>query len=182
MKAFKILVILIIALGIIYYQLDKHLFYYGKNDLHIYHLLPLKIEPEYRYPFEGGFALRDEYGFTIAAKGNTYPVNNEKILINRVLKYGFNAKDLVAVVIDANKTKYYVKFTQDQKDNSEVDATMDVGNKLDNLKLYKWIDIDGSDDYIRKLMRYRTYIMFVLIILFLTPIYKLVKYRKFGIR
>jgi len=177
MKTFKILAILIIVLGIIYFQLDKRLFYYGRNDLHIYHLLPFSIEPDYQPPFEGGFALRDENGFSIAGKGVAYRVNNRTIWINTVLKYGFNTQHFVAVVNDSNKTKYYVKFNQNQKDKS-VNATMEGDNKFNNLKLDKWINIEGNEDYIWRLYLYRNYSMLLVITLFLTLIYKLVRYRK----
>jgi len=77
MKTLKILFVSIIALAIIYYQLDKSLIYYGKNDLPIYHPLPFKIVPEYKPEFEGGFALRDKY---------------EVAFINEVLAYEFDSK------------------------------------------------------------------------------------------
>ena len=66
MKRFKILIIavIIIITAIAYYQLDKQLSYYGRNNLHIYHLLPYNVEPDYQPPFEGGFALRQEDGST----------------------------------------------------------------------------------------------------------------------
>ncbi len=174
MKTFKIFAILIVIIGITYYQLDKRLFYYGRNDLHIYHLLPLKIEPEYRPPFEGGFGLMDEYGFAIAGTGVAYPVNNKTILINRVLKYGFDAEHLVAMVIDSNKTKYYVKFS---KGSSVINATMELDKGRD-LALYKWINIEGNDDYIWNLVLYRNYIMLIVIVLLFMLIYKLVMYKK----
>jgi hypothetical protein len=183
MKAFKILVTPILILGIIYYQLDKRLFFYGRNDLRIYHLLPFKIVPDYQPKFEGGFALReeDEDGFSIAGNGVAYPVNGREIWINSVVKYGFNAQHLVAVVCDSNKTKYYVKFNQDSKASSGFNASMEVANKPDNFKLDKWIDIDDNDDYVRKLVLYRNYLELLIIILFLSLIYRLIKHIKFAI-
>jgi len=135
------LVTLITIIGIIYYQIDKSLFYYGKNDLNIYNLLPLKIQPEFRYPFEAGFALDDESGLRIAAKEIAYPVDDKMVSINKVLKYGFDAKHLIAVVNDIKKTKYYVEFSQDPKDSSVVNASMNINDNLNNLHLYKWINI-----------------------------------------
>jgi hypothetical protein len=177
MKAFKILVILIVILGIIYYQLDKRLFYYGRNDLHIYHSLPLNIQPDYQPPFEGGFALRNEDGLSVAGKGIAYPVNNKMIWINKILKYGFSDQDLVATAIDSNKTKYYLKFYWEPKNRSVVNATMDIDNNL-HANLYKWIDIDGNEDYIWKLVLYRNYLMFTIFILLITLVYIFIRYKK----
>jgi hypothetical protein len=178
MKTFKILGILIIILGIIYYQLDKNLFYYGRNKLHIYHLLPYNVEPDYSPPFEGGFALREEDGFSIAGKGVAYLVNNRKIWINDVLAYGFNKEHIVAVVIDSGKTKYGIKFNQDQKNISEISGTMMVDNDLGKSNLYKWIKIDGNDDYIWNLVLWRNCLMFTIFILLISLTYKLARYKK----
>jgi len=183
MKVFKIiLVILIIAVGIIYYQQDKRLFYYGRNDLHIYHLLPYNIEPDYRPPFEGGFALRQEDGFSIAGKGVAYSVNNKKIWINSVLKYGFYKQKLIAIIIDSNRTEYYLKFNQDHRDSSEINGTLMINNKADNPNQYRWIKIDGNDDYILNLALWRNCLMFITIGLFLVLIYILVKHKRMKLR
>ncbi len=177
MKAFKILAILIVILGIIYYQLDKRLFYYGRNDLGIYHLLPFNIHPEYQPPFEGGFALRNEDGLSIAGDGIAYPVNNRMIWIDKILKYGFSDQDLVAIAIDSNKTRYYLKFYWDPK-KRYVDATMYIDNKPLNSNLYKWVDVDGNEDYIWQLELYRNYLSLTIFILSIGLFYILRKYRK----
>ncbi len=173
MKTFKILAILIVVVGIIYYQLDKQLFYYGRHDLHIYHLLPFNVQPDYYPPFEGGFALRNQDGLSIASQSDAYPVNNKMISIYKVLKYGFNKQDLVAIVVDSKKTKYYLKFYWDPN-ISTVNATMDIYNRPINSNLYKWIDIDDNEDYIRKIFLFRNYSMFIVIIFLLIFLYKLV--------
>lgn len=126
MKTLKIISILIVIVGALYYQLDKRLFYFGRNDFSIYNLLPLNIKPEYRPSFEGGFALKDNYGLTIAAKGNPHPVDNKTVLIDRVLRYGFDDNNLTAIVTDGKRNKYYVKFVQDQKDKSVIKAKMET--------------------------------------------------------
>ena len=59
------LLIFTLILGVAYFALDRQLFYYGKHDLNIYNSLPLKIKPEFRYDFEGGFVLWDEYGISL---------------------------------------------------------------------------------------------------------------------
>ncbi len=180
MKRFKILIIavIIIITAIAYYQLDKQLFYYGRNNLHIYHLLPYNVEPDYQPPFEGGFALRQEDGFSIAGKGVSYTVNNKKIWINEVLKYGFHKKNLIAFVTDSNRTEYYVKFNQGHSSSSEINGTIMFDNKEANSNQYQWIKIVGNDGYILNLALWRNCLMFIAISLFLVLIYVLVKHRR----
>jgi hypothetical protein len=69
MKLNKILLVFILIIGSIYYVLDRQLFYYGKNNLGLYDLLPLKLEPRYNYEFEGGFCIEDSLNYAIICKG-----------------------------------------------------------------------------------------------------------------
>lgn len=62
-------------------MLDRHLFYYNRNDFNLYSPLPLKIKPKYRPDNPGHFLLRDEFGFSIVGKGNSHKFNNSKIVI-----------------------------------------------------------------------------------------------------
>lgn len=180
MKRFKIQIIgvIIIIAAIAYYQLDRQLFYYGRNDLHIYHLLPYNVEPDYQPSFEGGFALRQQDGFSIAGKGVAYMVNSKKIWINEVLKYGLCKQNLIALVTDSNRTEYYVKFNKGHSGSSEINGTMMLDNKEANSNQYKWIKIVENDDYILNLALWRNYLMFIAIGFFLLLIYILVKRRK----
>ena len=178
MRTFKVLFISAAILGIIYYQIDKHLFYYGRNDLHIYHSLPFKIEPKYRPAFEGGFALEDKYSFTIAAKGNAYRIDSKEILINKVLKYGFNTEYLVVLVTDINRDRYFIEFNRNQNNSSDFNSNIFFYDRYHNLNSNNWVDIDSNDAYIEKLVLFRNYLLFIVIILMLTLIYKLIKYKK----
>ena len=178
MKTLRILLVLIVITGITYYQLDRQLFYFGKSNLQIYNTLPINIKPDYRASFEGGFALRDDYGFTIAAKGNTYPVNGKAILIDKVLKYEFNNSTLIAIVADIKRNKYYVQFHQDKKDKSIIKANMATIDKFHSVKLGKWVDIDGNDNYIWRIVIVRNYLLYIVIILIVILIYKISRYKK----
>ena len=57
-KAIIILAVFLVLVSV-YFVLDRKLFLYGRNDLNIYSSLPLKIKPEFRRDFEGGFELID---------------------------------------------------------------------------------------------------------------------------
>src|SRR5450631_2782239 len=109
MKSLKTLFVLIVVLGIIFYRLDKFLFYYGKNEIHIYHPLPFKIVPDYKPEFDGGFALRDKYGDAVAANGIFYFFNHQKIFIKDLLAYSFDTKEMIVIVKDSTGTKYCLR-------------------------------------------------------------------------
>lgn len=83
----KLIIALLLLIGIasfFYNNLDKRLYYIGRNDFER-NGLPLGIQPEFRPVFEGGFGLRDRYGFSIAAKGNAYNSGDEEVLIEKSL-------------------------------------------------------------------------------------------------
>lgn len=164
MKAFTTLLVFTFLVGIVYYQLDRNLFYYGKNDLHLYNLLPFHITPDDRPVWEGGFALRDSAGFTIAADGNTYPLNDKTIKIKKVLKYGFDTENLIAFVNDDRQRTYCVKFHQNQKDKSDFDVHVNVDCAQDTSRSYTWISIDGNDKHITRLALCRNWLMFIMIL------------------
>lgn len=89
-----LLPILVALFGLAYIFLDNQLYYYGKNNLKIYETLPLGIKPEFRYDFEGGFVLRDKYGFALSGCGVSLGEIGDTLLQNKImsklLKYGFN--------------------------------------------------------------------------------------------
>ena len=119
--------------------------------------------------------MRDEYGFTIAAKGNTYPVNNKTLLIEKVIKYGYKGEYLVALVTDKNKAKYCVVFSKNVKNVNDFIVNVYVENKYQYTKMNKWVNIDGNDDFIQRLALYRNYSMLLLIVLFILVIYYVTK-------
>ena len=172
--------ILFLFLGVLYFALDRQLFYYGKNDFNIYHLLPLNIKPEYRPDFEDGFALYDEYGFTIAAKGNTYKFNDKDIHINAVLKYCFNNEKLNVLVEDVNNKKYYIEFSRSANNLSKKEIVVNVliDNSFIDSHNFKFVDIKNNDRYIRKIELFRNYTLFINIAFFLYLTYMYIKYRK----
>jgi hypothetical protein len=58
---------------------------------------------------------------------------------------------------------------------------MNVENKPYELNLDKWIDIDGNDAFIARIVLFRNYSMFLIIILLLIFFYKLVRLRSVAI-
>ncbi|MEO6850108.1 MAG: hypothetical protein ABI166_05740 [Mucilaginibacter sp.] len=173
MKIAKIVSALSIVFVITYCLLDRNLFYYGKSDFKYYNLLPLKIIPDYTAKWEYGFTLRDQYGFTVAAKGNTYSFNNKTVSISEVLKYGFSNNQLVAIVSDSSRVIYCLKFAPTPKGRTDFDGVMYSGSKINDFKLDRWVDID--DNYIGNLSSYRNRAMLISLILIITLLYILIK-------
>jgi hypothetical protein len=173
MKITKILFALLIVLVTTYYLLDRKLFYYGKSDFTSYNLLPLKIVPDYTAEWEYGFILRDEYGFSIAAKVNSYPFNGKMVYINKVIKYGFSKNQLVAVVSDSSRVIYCLMFAPTPKGRTEFDGVLYSGNKINDFKLDRWIEID--DTYIGNLSFYRNWAMIFSLFLTAVVLYRLIK-------
>lgn len=177
MKTIRILFVITIFSGIAYFVLDRQLFYYGKNDFSFYHLLPLDIVPEDRPDFENGFALKDNYGFTIAAKGNTYKYNDKEVLINKVLSYCYNTEKVIAKIIDENNEEYYIEFVgnTDKKTNQDIIARVwDNGNTFRTSE-FKCVKFKGNERKIKRMVYPRNYLMFIFIILFIVTTYKAIK-------
>lgn len=164
MKAFNALLALTFAIGIIYYQLDRRLFFYGKNDLGIYNLLPLHVTPDYRPEWERGFALRDSTGVTLAADGNVYHVDNKSVNIRKVLRYGFDKTNLVAVILDSLGRRHCLEFSDSRNDRYDFDVIIDDDCKEDSSKSYEWIIIAGNDQHINRLELWRNWLRLVIII------------------
>jgi len=130
MRNFFLSVLVIIALGITYFRLDRQLFYYGKNDLEIHSLLPMNIKPVYRPEFEGGFAIEDEYDFGIVFKGSVRYTNSKVDLnIKDILNYCFDEDKIVVSVVDENNINKYVEISPNK------DPTI-----MQNMLIYVWSD------------------------------------------
>ena len=177
MKTYKILLLITLIFGVAYFMLDRQLYFYGKNDFNFYNLLPLNIVPEDRPDFENGFAIKDEYGFTIAAKGNTYKFKDTSIIINEVLSYYFNNEKVIARIIDSNDKKYYIEFTsnREKKKNQDIIANVWTDDKIINSSEFKCINIKDNEKKIKKIVSPRNYLMIAFIIMFIISFYKTIK-------
>jgi len=175
MKINKTLLVSILFLGALYFVLDRQLFYYGKNKFNLYRLLPINITPYHRHDFEGGFALMDEYGFTIAAKGNKYQCQGKEIVISEVSNYYIGTNKIIAQIIDTCNNRYYIEFINNTKNLLEHDIITNVWSNEKNIDSneFKSIGIKGNIRYINGIELSRNLIMLILIILFITLIYNL---------
>lgn len=177
MKTIRILLVVTIFSGIAYFVLDGQLFYYGKNDFNFYRLLPLDIIPDDRPDFENGFALKDKYGFTIAAKGNTYKFNDKEVHINEVQSYCYNTEKVVAKIIDKNNEEYYIEFVgnTDKKTNQDIIARIWVNGNTFDTSVFKCVNFNGNERKIKRMVYPRNYLMFIFISLVIVTTYKAIK-------
>jgi len=170
-----------LILGVLYFTLDRQLFYYGKNDINIYGTLPLKVRPVFKYDFEGGFALEDEHGFRLISRGDCQYVHSDiKLNVRNIIGYGYAEDILIAHIENADGRKYFIECTKNNNPTSKQDMiikVLDEGVRI-NLKELKWIEIEKNTKYIRKVELLRNYTMFILITLFLVLFYLMVKRAK----
>ncbi len=176
MKKNKIIVISILILVTLYFVLDRQLFYYGKNDIDIYKSLPLKIKPENRLDFEGGFSLEDEYGFSLISKGECQYVHSEiKLNVKEIINYGYNDETLIVFIEDESGSKYFIEFLKNNDIHSKQDISVNIQNESTSIDLekFKWIEIKNNESQIRKLELFRNYTLIIISISILILIFKL---------
>jgi hypothetical protein len=175
----RIALALLIILGLTFYFLDRELFYYGKSDFKSYNFLPLNIVPDYPTRWGWGFTLRDDIGSNLTY---SYPINNKNIFISKVLKYGFNNNQVVAIVADSSGLMYSLKLTPPPHMGYDISGTLYLGDKTNEFK-YKWILIDGNNNYINNLALIRNCTMIIFSVLILILLYRsirLIKNRKIN--
>lgn len=179
MKTTRILLVLTLISGITYFALDRQLFYYGKNDFGFYQLLPLDIIPEDRPNFENGFALKDEFGFTIAAKGNTYKYHNKEIVIESIHSYCYNYDKVVAIIADKNNEVYFIEFLSNNEHVTNQDIIANVWDNANyvNSSEFKCINIKENKIKINFIVFFRNSLKIIIIILILLIFYKTKKHR-----
>lgn len=178
MKIYKILLVIVLILGAINLALDKHLFYYGLNELNIYGSLPLELKPVYRYDFEGGFAIEDNYGFYLISSGKHKYVGSEvEINIVKIIKYGIGDEILIAHVKDSIEKDYYIEFLKNEDIQSKQDILINFITQKDELKLnnYKWFKIHSNEKRIKTLELLRNYTFIVLMLLIVIMVVTIVR-------
>lgn len=174
MRIFKILLAIILIMGVVYFVLDRQLFYYGKSDFNFYGLLPLKINPEYRYDFEGGFVIWDEHGMSLVGKGVKYW--NSDIEVDKIIGYGFTDEKLIVQVADTAGNKYYIEFSSNKNPQSKQDIIVNVWGEAEKptLKDCKWIKIKGNEK-VEMIELFRFGSLVILILSALLVIFKTIK-------
>jgi len=183
MKKIILLVITIAIVGI-WITLDRKIFFYGRN-IFTYHLLPKNIYPEFRPEFEGGFAIRDEYGFSLLAR--SFPLSNKlanKIdeNVNNILEYGYNTQSILVLLETEKNKKRYVQISSNPKSRAGLDREV-FNKKTGNQKRdkYKWVNIEkGVPYYLERshsLLQLVLFILFVYWIFFIfSKLYQAIKY------
>ena len=170
------LIISIFILGTIYFVIDRHLFYYGKNDLAIYNRLPLGIKPEFRYDFEGGFCMNDAFNERFIGKGFKYR-SNDTVVINEIIEYGFSQDKLIAKTIDKKGNLFFVECSENLDKNAEMRITViDPKYKIEIWK-YKWINL-GENKLIISIELVRNYLMFIILGLTIILLVKIARRNK----
>lgn len=168
----KILLVILFAVCFTYFFLDRQLYFYGKNDLKIYQPLPIKVKPEFWGYDKGnlGFVFIDEFDFTVVANGNRY--KSSEVVVNEIIKYGFNEEKLIVLVNDSSGVEHVLKCESidESKINVSVDATADYGELT-------WIEIKGNDGYVRKIELVRNYTQIAFVILIFVAGYLVVRKR-----
>lgn len=177
----KIFLAVTLILGVLFFALDRQLFYYGKNDFNIYGALPLKIKPVFRYDFEGGFALEDGYGFRLISRGDCQYVRSDiKLNVKNITGYGFAEDTLIASVVSIDERKYFIKCVKNNNPAFKQDMIINVleeGVPI-NQKGLKWVDLEKDRKYIRMVELFRNYSIVMFIVLFLVFVYWTYKKRK----
>jgi hypothetical protein len=181
MKSFKILLVIFLMLGTTYVVLDKQLFYYGKNNLHIYNSLPLQFKPVYRNDFEGGFAIEDNYGFYLISRGRHKYIGTEaEIDIGEIIKYGIDDQRLVAHVVDNAGINYYITFIKNKNPLATQDILIYVLTEKENPELnnYRWIEIQNNEKRMRNIELCRNYTSIGLILSIVLIIFKTIRLKR----
>jgi hypothetical protein len=120
----KILILTVITLmfSLIYLIADSKLYYYGESAHNIFKKsLPLGLKPDFlgsdvSYPIIG-FTITNKYGLSILGKDVNYNIGENTIMVEEVIKYGFNDTTLVALIKGKHNTVYYIKFASDTHGN-----------------------------------------------------------------
>lgn len=161
----KIIFGVLVVIGVCFFVLDRHLYYFGKSDFGFYALLPLNIKPEYKPDFEGGFALYDAYGFSIAGRGVKF--RGSQAEVREVVRYGFNDETVIVLVEDITGKRYFAEFTKSEGSQSEQDLDVHIWGEDKNFSSndYKWIEIQAGTESIERIELCRNYLMFAVITL-----------------
>lgn len=135
-----------IVLALIYLIADSKLYYYGESNVNIFkHDLPLKLEPnywdsDYCIPIVG-FVL--EYNkIVFIGKEVEYNYFNDTIVVNEIIRYGFNENTLIAQIEDVKGESYYIECVKSKKNNIQ-ETVLDNAATIDTNN-YIWIEINSA--------------------------------------
>jgi hypothetical protein len=166
MKNYTIYLIPILLI-LVFFILDRELYFFGKNSFPIYKSLPFEIEPEFRDRIEGGFCLRDEFGFALISKGECQFVGDKNILvIDKIIKYGYAKQNLVVLISDTNNFNYYIEFFKKNENEQKIHAKVTKDTSYSSKIVYKWVFLENKRiDIIYKLQIFIKLILFFYLML-----------------
>ena len=158
----RIILASIIALVLAYFYTDRQLYFYGKSDLDVYHPLPINVKPDYwGYDLGNtGFVLIDDFDFVVAGKGVKY--RNSEVVVNEIIKYGFDREKVFALVSDSLDKEHWVRLQS--AGGSDIEASVDA--TVDQREL-AWIEIEGKEVDVRMLEWIHSFVrigLFILIV------------------
>jgi hypothetical protein len=159
MTQIKTLLTLLLISGLTLLYIDRKLFFYGRNYFNFYKPLPFNTYTDYKEIFNGGFALRDEHGFSI--------IHEDK---DTLLRYGYDHNEIITQFKDSTKESYHIKIIGNQNPRQlklDKNAIIDTEN-------YKWINLQDKKS-ISNLKHARSLLLFTTLILMtfsITSIYK----------
>jgi hypothetical protein len=155
----------------IYFIIDRHLFYFGESDFSFYRLLPMNIRPENRPYFENGFVLWDKDGMSLVGKGVKYR-QIDSITIDKIVNYGFNENVLITKIIDTKGEVQLFEFTMNENPAYKPEISVRLINDNSEISAYnlKWFEIINNDN-LKRTVIFRNWIMFLFIGLLITLTY-----------
>lgn len=167
----RIILILLLLFGLVYFYTDRQLYFYGKSDLKVYHPLPINVTPEYwGYDIGNiGFVLVDDFDFVLVGNGKKY--NLSEVVVNEIIKYGFDEEKIFVVISDSVGNEHELKLQSE--DESEIDVS--VVETMNDYSKLTWVEIKGKDKYISQLEWIRSLIRIGFFILIMVVGYRIVR-------
>jgi hypothetical protein len=144
--------------------------------------LPLDIDPIHRYDFEGGFCLGEKRGnltLYLISKSIHY-TDYGAIEINGIIRYGYNQDEIIALVDDIVGKRYLIRVFYKTKLPLE-EELLDYDTLPDIEKSYKWIYIDGSEEYVDLLAIIENILLLYVVMVLIFGIIQLIKWIKNGL-
>lgn len=159
--------LIFIILLIVIKMSDKELYYSGRSIFN-YGILPHNIKPIYKYEFPSEFVLQRS-GEKLIGKGIQYKTSD--FIINKILKYGYNQKEVVAIANDTLRKEFCIILKGKDKNRARDELEIKVISKdsIGNKENFKWVD--PYNPLYNKIELRRNYLIFVLLAIVSTLIY-----------
>lgn len=164
MKKIKLITALLLIFLSLFLYLDNKSYYYGFGKGYISSKLPYYIRPHYRGSDLGNtgfsFVEKDVNLDILDNLHPTYVSNNNKIIIKKILGYGFDKEIVIVKIEDSFKQKRYVKIYYEKNVKFSFDELKFMKGDL------KYINLDKSLYYFNNVKMIKNIVFLVLCILF----------------